>query len=223
MREISVFDVIGPVMIGPSSSHTAGALKIAKIARNLVKHKIKSVNFKLYGSFSKTYNGHGTDKALLGGILDFNTDDARIRDSFALADAADIAYSFEICDGENDFHPNTVEITVDAENGETLFLRGSSIGGGEVEITNINGTDISFSGKYNAVIVKQKDKPGVVADIANIFTKHKINIAFMRVYRESNSGAVSIIEIDGDPSDEFLEEMEKIPSIDAVRYFHFAY
>lgn len=220
MREISAFDVIGPIMVGPSSSHTAGALKIAKIASKLTREKITSVKFRLYGSFAKTYGGHGTDRALLAGILGMDTDDPNIRNSFEIARERGVEFSFETDPGETEFHPNTVEITVGYDGGE-LFLRGSSIGGGEVEITNINGTDISFSGRYNAVLIYQKDVPGVVAFVSKVFEKHGINIAFMQVYRDGDR-AYSIVEIDGTPSDEFIAEMEKMPAIISVRYFHIA-
>lgn len=223
MREISVFNVIGPVMIGPSSSHTAGALEIAKIARKLARQKIVYVKFRLYGSFAKTYRGHGTDRALLGGILGMDTDDGRIRNSFEIARERGLEFEFEIDDSENDFHPNTVDITVRSDDGDEFFVRGASIGGGEVEITNINGTEISFSGKYNAVIINQKDEPGVVAQIAGVFAKHGINIAFMRVYRESRgSDAFSIVEIDGTPNDGFMTELEGLEHIISVRYLRLA-
>lgn len=223
MREISVFNVIGPIMIGPSSSHTAGALGIARIAKKLANRRIDYVKFRLYGSFSKTYRGHGTDRALLGGILGMDTDDSRIRNSFDIARECGLEYEFEIDDSENDLHPNTVDIMVRCDDGSELFVRGASIGGGEVEITNINGTDISFSGKYNAVIINQNDEPGVVAQIASVFSRHRINIAFMRVYRESKgSDAFSIVEIDGTPSDDFMSELEDIANIISVRYFRLA-
>ena len=223
MREMSVFDVIGPVMVGPSSSHTAGALRIARTVRKLARYKIVAAHFKLYGSFSQTYRGHGTDKALVAGILGFATDDLRIRDSFAIAKESGVEVSFEICDEENDFHPNTVEVTATGDNGVQLFVRGSSIGGGEIEITNINGFSLSFSGRYNAVIVTQKDEPGVVANIASVFERFGINIAYMSVYREGKGdNACSIIEIDGMPDDKFIQELANQPSISSVRYFRLA-
>lgn len=222
MREISAFDIIGPIMVGPSSSHTAGALKIAKIAGKLAKGKITSVHFKLYGSFAKTYKGHGTDRALLGGILGMNADDINVRRSFDVAKERGVKYGFELAGEDNDFHPNTVEITVKYDGGKVV-VRGSSIGGGEIEITNINGTEISFSGRYNAVIIRQQDVPGVVARITHIFEEHKINIAYMRVYRDGpGDDAYSIVEIDGAPNEHFMTEIENLPSIIAVRYFKLA-
>ena len=219
MRDISVFDIIGPIMIGPSSSHTAGALKIARVAGLLAKGKIAAVHFKLYGSFAKTYHGHGTDRALVAGILGFDTGDYRIRDSFRLAEEAGVAYTFEEGDEQTDFHPNTVEITLTEENGTVSTLRGSSVGGGEIEIGEINGCSIEFFGKYNAFIVHQKDKPGVVARISKVFEDRGINIAYMRVYRESRGAdPFSIIEIDGSADETLTEEIEKLPYILSAIY-----
>ena len=223
MREISAFDIIGPIMVGPSSSHTAGALKIARIASKLSSKKIVDVSFRLFGSFAKTYRGHGTDRALLAGILGMDTDDLNIKKSFSIAHERGMEFEFIADESENEFHPNTVEINLKYEDGGRLFVRGSSIGGGEVEITNINGTEISFSGRYNAIIIHQKDEPGVVAHITRVFEKHGINIAFMHVYRDGpGDDAFSIVEIDGDPSDDFMAEIRGLDPIIAVSYFRIA-
>ena len=223
MRELSAFDIIGPIMVGPSSSHTAGALKIARIAGKLSAKRIVDVSFRLYNSFAKTFRGHGTDRALMGGILGMDTEDLRLKNSFAIAHERGVEFEFIADQSENEYHPNTVEISIKYEDGSSLFVRGSSIGGGEVEITNINGTEISFSGRYNAVIIHQKDEPGVVAHIATVFEKHKINIAYMHVYRDGpGDDAYSIVEIDGDRNDDFTEELRGIPKILSVSYFRLA-
>ena len=223
MREISAFDIIGPIMVGPSSSHTAGALKIARIAGKLSSKRIVDVSFRLYNSFAKTFRGHGTDRALMGGILGMDTDDLRIKNSFAIAHERGVEFEFIADQSENEYHPNTVEISIKYEDGSCLFVRGSSIGGGEVEITNINGTEVSFSGRYNAVIIHQKGEPGVVAHIATVFEKRKINIAYMHVYRDGpGDDAYSIVEIDGDRNDDFTEELRGIPKILSVSYFRLA-
>lgn len=219
MREISVFDIIGPVMIGPSSSHTAGALKIARIAGLLARKKIVKAHFKLYGSFAKTYRGHGTDRALVAGILGFDTGDYRIRDSFRIAKEEGLSFEFEECDEQTDYHPNTVEITLTESDGTLKTLRGSSVGGGEIEIGEIDGCAIEFSGKYNAVIVHQKDKPGVVANITKIFENAGVNIAYMRVYRESRgSDPFSMIEIDGGIEEDVIEKIRRLPNILSAVY-----
>ena len=219
MREISVFDIIGPIMVGPSSSHTAGALRIAAIARGLMPQGIKRVKFILYGSFAATYRGHGTDRALLGGILGLTTDDMRIRESFSLADDAGLGYAFTTGVAAADEHPNTVDIIMTDGDGSETTVRGSSVGGGEVEITRINGTKVSFSGNYNALVLYQTDRPGVIAAIADVLGKHGVNVAFMQVYREGiGQEAVSLLEIDGKVNQEIVDMLKKLPNINGCSY-----
>lgn len=219
MSELSVFDIIGPIMIGPSSSHTAGALKIARVARMLAKGKIVSVNFHLYGSFAKTYKGHGTDRALVGGILGFETDDYRIRDSFRLAAQAGIEIFFLEMDTDADVHPNTVDIVITEEDGTNSTLRGASVGGGEIEITRINGCEIKYAGKNNAVIIRQYDRPGVIASIARVFEVFAVNIGYMSVFSKEKGGtAFSVLEIDGDLNDAAMEALLRQPNIISATY-----
>lgn len=219
MRDVSVFDIIGPIMIGPSSSHTAGALKISKIARLLAKKKIIKVHFKLYGSFAKTYNGHGTDRALLGGILGFETYDYRIRDSFEIARQEGLEYTYEPIHDPTDYHPNTVEITITEEDGNVNTLRGSSVGGGEIEIRNINGSSIKFACKSNAVIFNLNDKPGVIAEVSKVFKKFNVNINSMNAYSKyRGQNQFAIIEIDGDFSDEALIEVRNLADVISAVY-----
>ena len=144
MSFISVFDVMGPNMIGPSSSHTAGAARIALLARKLLTGSLKKVEFTLYGSFAKTYHGHGTDRALLGGIMGFATDDVRIRDSFQIATDNGIEYSFIPNNVETDVHPNTVDILMVNEEGQEMTIRGESLGGGKARLCRINGVEVDF-------------------------------------------------------------------------------
>ena len=186
MAFISVFDVLGPNMIGPSSSHTAGAEIIAFLAQKMIAPPLKRADFTLYGSFAKTYHGHGTDRALLGGIMGFSADDTRIRDSFAIATDRGLGYSFTPNEVETDIHPNTVDIRMENAAGQVMTVRGESLGGGKVRIVRINGVEVDFTGEYNALIVVQKDKPGVVA-----------HIAFMRLFREEKGHtAYTIVESD---------------------------
>ena len=197
MAFISVFDVLGPNMIGPSSSHTAGACTIAFLARKMMGAPTKKVEFILYGSFAKTYRGHGTDRALLGGLMGFSTDDPRIRDSFRIAEETGLSYTFIPNETITDIHPNTVDIVMHSEKGEEAVVRGESLGGGKVRIVRINQVDIDFTGEYSAVIVVHKDRPGVLAHITTVLSDHRINIAFMKLYRESKgSKAYAIIESD---------------------------
>ena len=219
MRSISVFDIIGPIMIGPSSSHTAGALKIARVAGLLAKKKIAKVHFALYGSFAKTHRGHGTDRALVAGILGLDTSDYRIRESFELAKEKGIEFDFEEVDEQTDYHPNTVVITLTETDGAVNTLRGASVGGGEIEIHEINGCEIKFSAKNTAIIVRQKDKPGVIAAVAKVFENDGVNISYMSVYCEDGSDEqFSIIEIDGEFDEGALEELRKQKNVLSAVY-----
>ena len=197
MSFISVFDVLGPNMIGPSSSHTAGAAVIGYLAQKMINGSIQKVTFTLYGSFAKTYRGHGTDRALLGGVMGFRTDDVRIRDSFAIAREQGIEFAFLPNEEETDIHPNTVDVAMVNEQGQEMVIRGESLGGGKVRIVKINGVDVDFSGDYSAIIVIQRDKPGVVAHIPQCLSTSGINIAFMRLFRETKGHiAYTIVETD---------------------------
>ena len=217
MSFISVFDVLGPNMIGPSSSHTAGAAVIAQLAQKLIAPPLKKVGFTLYGSFSKTYHGHGTDRALLGGIMGFSTDDVCIRDSFRIAGERGLEFSFVPNETETDVHPNTVDIRMENAAGQVMTVRGVSLGGGKVKIVRINGVEVDFTGEYSAVIVVQQDKPGVVAHITKVLSDRGVNLAFMRLFRESKGlTAYSIIESDGRLPEGITEELKKNPYIHDV-------
>lgn len=197
MALISAFDVLGPNMIGPSSSHTAGAVAIALLAQKMINGPVAEVEFTLYGSFSNTYKGHGTDRALLGGIMGFGTDDRRIRDSFEIADARGLKYKFLINEQEKEIHPNTVDIRMVNEQGNVMTVRGESLGGGKVRIVRIDRVEVDFTGEYSAVIVIHKDKPGVVAHVTRCLSDCSVNIAFMKLFREEKGAtAYSIVESD---------------------------
>lgn len=197
MAFISVFDVLGPNMIGPSSSHTAGAAIIAYLAQKMIAPPLRRADFRLYGSFAKTYRGHGTDRALVGGVLGFSADDERIRDSFALAKQQGLEFRFVPDETETDVHPNTVEICMENAAGRVMTVRGESLGGGKVRIVGINGVKVDFTGEYNALIVVQRDKPGVVAHITKTLSDRDVNIAFMRLFREQKGHtAYTIVESD---------------------------
>ncbi len=213
-KEISVFDIIGPNMIGPSSSHTAGALRIARLARNMVKKSIEQVKFILYGSFARTYQGHGTDRALIAGMLGFDTEDYRIKESFVYARAAGLHYIFEIDSKRQDVYPNTVDILITDVDGEETTVTGISIGGGRAVIKKINGVDIDLTGDYYTLVIRHKDLPGVVAGVTNILSIFNINIAFMKLYRE-NKGTIaySIIETDQPINADVIDKIEELNSV----------
>ncbi|ABW19282.1 L-serine ammonia-lyase, iron-sulfur-dependent subunit beta [Alkaliphilus oremlandii] len=214
MKEYSIFDVVGPNMIGPSSSHTAGACRIGKAANKMAGSHMKKVTFLLHGSFAKTYRGHGTDKALVGGILGFDPDDERIKDSFDLAKEKGIDFSFQERN-LGDVHSNTVKIIIEKEDSETLELQGSSIGGGNIVINEINGLEIKFTGEYDTLIVSHTDKPGVIAKVTAVLALYDINIAFMRVYRYTKGqNAFMIIETDNEIAPEIVTYIKKtIPEV----------
>ena len=216
MALISVFDVLGPNMIGPSSSHTAGASSIAYLAQKMA-GSVKKVKFILYGSFAETYHGHGTDKALLGGILGFRTDDKRIRESFKIADDRGVEFEFETNTTETDVHPNTVDIHIDTVDGRVLDVRGESIGGGKCRIVRIDGVPVDFTGEYSAAIIVQKDVPGVVKHIAGALSDRNINIAFMRLFREGkHERAYTIVETDSSLPEELKDAIMQNKNVEDV-------
>ena len=217
MNFLSIFDVIGPNMIGPSSSHTAGAVAIGLLARKMLSEEVNEVTFTLYGSFSKTYHGHGTDRALLGGILGFATDDERIRDAFDLAKERGVDYKYVIDEETVTDHPNTADIDLTGVNGHRLSIRGESIGGGKIRIVRINGIDVSFTGEYSTLIVQQEDVPGVVAHIAQCLSDKQINIAFLRMFRDSKGAdAFTVVESDEPITENVLEQIKQNPNITDV-------
>ncbi len=214
MKSTSVFDIIGPNMIGPSSSHTAGALRIALLASKMTKRPIVKVEFVLYGSFARTYQGHGTDRALVGGILGFSPEDARIRNSFDIARERGIDFSFRPDYETKDVHPNTADVIITDDSGAVSTVRGASIGGGAAVIQQINGVDVKLKGELSTILVRQKDTPGVLAHIARCLADNNINIAFTRMYREAKGeNAYTIIEADGAIASNVLSEIEALPSI----------
>lgn len=196
MKNYSVFDIIGPCMVGPSSSHTAGAVRIGLVANKLVKGKVKSANITLYGSFAETGLGHGTDRALVAGILGVQPDDSRIKYSRLLAKSEGIEIT--VCLSKDDCpHPNTARVTVVGENDDRYTIVGISIGGGNIEIVEINGMDVSFTGDYPTLITFYRDMPGIIAKVTAIFANMGINVAFMKVFRSAKrQDACMVIETD---------------------------
>lgn len=216
MANIGVFDVLGPIMIGPSSSHTAGAARLGKIARTIVNKEIKEVTFLLHGSFSKTYKGHGTDRALVAGILGMNPDDSKLRYSLQLAEEKGLTIHFVPYD-LGDVHPNTVKFLIkDIDNTDWEVL-GSSIGGGLVEINEINGNKVQITGEYPTIITCHDDIPGTVAKVSALFYEANINIAFMKLVRsQKGKGATMTFEVDNSIAPSIIDEIKKIDGINRV-------
>ena len=216
MNEIGTFDILGPNMIGPSSSHTAGALRIAFVAGRMVE-RAASVKFVLYGSFARTYHGHGTDRALVGGILGYHPDDERIRDSFEHAKEAGLAFSFEENFTDKEIYPNTVDIYVTDKDGSVVSLRGKSIGGGNAVITRLNGVDVELTGNYCTLVVEHADKKGTLAFVTTVLSAYDLNIGSLRLYRESKGKrAYAIIEVDTNVSNQVVSALKGVESVTNV-------
>lgn len=209
MKEYGVFDLIGPQMIGPSSSHTAGAARLGGVAYRLADGRIRKARVTLYGSFADTGKGHGTDRAIVAGLLGFAPDDSRIRNSLELAaeQKKDISVNFS---SQSMKHPNTARIIVESENGRTIDLVGASVGGGNIEIQEINGMEVSFGCEYPTLLIFHRDRPGVISKVTGVLAEAGINIAFMRVFRNSRwQNACMIIETDGKIGSEILVRIRR--------------
>lgn len=220
MANLGIFDVLGPVMIGPSSSHTAGAARLGKIARTIVNKQIKEVTFLLHGSFKETYKGHGTDRALVAGILGMMPEDSRLRDSLSIAKKEGIKINFLPAD-LGQVHPNTVKILIkDCEDIDWEVL-GSSIGGGLVKIYEINGNKVTVTGEYPTVITCHNDIPGTVSKISTTLYDNKINIATMTLVRsQKGKDATLTLELDGVTDNSIVEQITKIDGINRVIFIN---
>ena len=215
MKFKSVFDIIGPVMIGPSSSHTAGAARIGLVTRDLFGREPKWAKIHLYGSFAETYKGHGTDVAIIGGLLGFDTFDERIKEAFKLAGDAGLSFEFIPENGHTE-HPNTARLVVGDNAGE-MELIGISIGGGKIEISELNGFPLRLSGNHSAILVVHDDKPGSIAKVATCLAEQNINIGHMEVSRkEQGQMALMVIEVDQHIEDDVLKEIASLPYITQV-------
>lgn len=220
MNDYSVFDIIGPRMIGPSSSHTAGAARLANMAWRIAGRDVAKCKLTLYASFAETGRGHGTDKALVAGILGMDSDDSRLRFSMLLAAEAGIDVQVEYSDESVD-HPNTVKIEITSSDGRVTTVTGASIGGGNIVITGLDGMEVNFSGDYPTMIVKYDDAPGAISAVTGILAHRGINVAFMRVFRRGrnrNTGACMVIETDTPVPREAADEIyETLDSVYEVR------
>lgn len=218
--EISIFDVLGPVMIGPSSSHTAGAAKLARVAREIVNAPFFHVNFALHGSFGETYKGHGTDKALVAGALGIPEDDERLRDAFDIAREQGLTFTFSREDLGN-VHENTVKMTFylgesgsSTDSAPVRNITGSSIGGGQILVTKIDRFETEISMRLPTVVVIQKDVKGVVGAVAGLLAEHNINIGVMKLSRTAKGQtACCVIETDDPISPHVVEGLSDLPNI----------
>lgn len=212
--EISIFDVIGPVMIGPSSSHTAGAARLARMARALIDDEFKAVTFHLHGSFAKTYKGHKTNYALVAGVLGMSEDDEAISSSLSIAKERGIIMKFIEADLGNHVHENSVKMEFHIGDNKSKTVSGSSLGGGLIEIFDVNGFETEIHFDAPTVVIQHKDKKGVLKDITEVFADHYLNIAHMKVTRGSKGGvAFCVIETDEEIPEEIDDKFMNIPNV----------
>ncbi len=215
---MNLFDVMGPIMVGPSSSHTAGAVKIGYTARKLLREEVKSVRLYLYGSFLATGRGHGTDKALIAGLLGMQPEDERIPESFRIAAERDLEYEFAGIELRN-AHPNSVLLKITGIHGNTLEIVASSIGGGAIMINQIDGVEADICACNPTLIINNIDQPGHVSLVTSILGQKSVNIATMRIYRDRRGGnATMIIECDQEVSAEAIELLRCTDGVTKVTY-----
>jgi L-serine dehydratase len=214
----SIFDMIGPVMIGPSSSHTAGVVRIARVARHILGIQPTEAIITFYNSFARTYEGHGSDRAVIAGLLDYKTDDVRIRNSFDFAGEQNLVYSFRSVGNASTFHPNTVKLTI--KNGEkAVEVIGESRGGGLITITQVNGFRAGFSAQLHTLIITAEDVKGSIAFIADVVAHDDCNIASMSVSRKGkNDLACQFIEMDSSIRPITLEYLRSLRWVKEVTY-----
>ena len=216
---INIFDMMGPVMVGPSSSHTAGAARIGNMGRTLLGEEVARADIGLYGSFAETGFGHGTDRALLAGLLGMKPDDLRIPNAYEEANRAGMAYSFRTVE-LRDAHPNTALLELTGKSGKQLTLQASSIGGGAIVVNKIDGIDVNFTGDFNTLIVRNQDESGSVAAITSILSQVHINVANMSVSRHRRGGnALMVIETDQHIKPYQVEFLAQLPSILSLTYY----
>ncbi len=217
-RNISVFDIIGPIMVGPSSSHTAGAVRLGQVARAILGHPPVDASIELHGSFAQTGQGHGTDRGLVAGLLGMATDDPDLPHSFEHAEQAGLSFRFAEIDLGEDAHPNSVRLTLHDGGQRTVQITGCSIGGGLVEIVNVDGYDVQFGCSYDTLLVLAEDRPGTINQVTGWLARHRINIAFLRVKRDKRGGdSIMIIETDATVDPMLLEAFEDYTWVRWVR------
>lgn len=213
---MNVFDIIGPIMIGPSSSHTAGAVRLGRVAYKILGEDAVSAYIELAGSFAQTYRGHGTDKAIVAGVMGMDSDNECIRYSLSLAERAGLKVEFVETSIPN-AHPNTARITLTGRSGKVIKVEGASVGGGNILVTNINGMSVSFSAQYNTILVRHLDKPGAIAIVTQFMAESGLNIGNFRLSRERRGGeALMTIEVDGDVSDDTIWKINQLEPVQSA-------
>ena len=216
---MNIFDIVGPVMIGPSSSHTAGACRLGLLAAGIVGERPRNAEILLHGSFAHTYKGHGTDRALIAGLMGWQPDDARIPDALNLAKEAGMFFSFASEDLGTMAHPNSVMFKLTGANGNVCAVIGASIGGGQIMVTNVDGFPVELRGVLPTLFVPHRDEPGVIAMVSTFLAQKRINIASMRVFREGKGEmATMVIECDQPVPKAAIRHLEELGPVKLVRF-----
>ncbi|MFX1360318.1 MAG: L-serine ammonia-lyase, iron-sulfur-dependent subunit beta [Promethearchaeota archaeon] len=217
MKYTSIFDVIGHIMVGPSSSHTAGACQIAYVSQLLYGKKFEKVKIGLHGSFAETYRGHGTDIAILGGLLGFKPEDERLKNAIEIAEKKGLKYSFELVDLGAEYHPNSVSIEM-SNGSDNMTVIGSSIGGGNIIIKEVNGLEGGFGGEPNTLVILNHDKIGALVNIANTLQKFKLNVGSMKISRDlKKKVALTWLEADSAIPEDLINALKEHKEILWVR------
>lgn len=217
---MNLFDIIGPVMVGPSSSHTAGAVRIGNVCRRLLGCDVMKADIYFHGSFLATGKGHGTDKAVAAGLMNMSVDDPKIPESLVIADKAGIKLSFGAIDLGDDAHPNSVKVDMTGVSGNSLSVIGESVGGGRIRISQIDGLTANFSGEQPTLIVHNLDQPGHVAEVTSMLQHKMVNIASMQLYRSRRGGsAVMVLELDQEVPAEAVDWLRHLEGVEKVTYY----
>ena len=216
---MDIFDILGPVMVGPSSSHTAGAARIGAMARTLLGEEVADAKLHLYGSVAETGKGHGTDRALVAGLLGMKPDDLRIPNAFEEAKKVGLRYTIDEID-LRDAHPNTAVLELTGKGGRALTVQASSLGGGRIMVNKLDGIEVNFTGESNTLVVRNQDEFGSVAAVTSILNQLRVNVANMSVHRHKRGGdALMVIETDQHIKPKQVEFISELPGILGVTYY----
>ena len=214
--EMNLFDIVGPVMIGPSSSHTAGAARIGRVARRLLGEDVAEARVGFCGSFARTWRGHGTDRAVVGGLMDVAADDARLRDSLDEAKRRGLSVTFEEIQLKG-AHPNTVRLRLRGVSGQRIEVTGASVGGGSIEIREIDGLSLRVTAQKHTLNIAHRDTPGIIARVSSLLAGAPVNIATMQVARSAAGGkAMTTMELDELPPDEIIAALKVMKGVESV-------
>ncbi|MDO4503306.1 MAG: L-serine ammonia-lyase, iron-sulfur-dependent subunit beta [Coriobacteriia bacterium] len=217
---MNIFDIVGPVMVGPSSSHTAGAVRIGRVSRKLLGSSVAAARIGLHGSFRDTGKGHGTDRALVAGLMGMAVDAPDIPRSLDIAAARGMEVSFEGVDLGDQVHPNSVRLNLTGQDGRELEVVAASVGAGRIMITELDGLEAGFSGLTPTLIVHNVDQPGHVAEVTSMLQHKSVNIATMQLHRSGRGGnAVMVIECDQEVPPQAVQWLEHLEGITKVTYY----